>query len=200
MLALSRLDGIPVYTATTPEVLTSYSYARLVRGIPDQGRSAQGTPYSIALLVELLFRLRGEWENGTGYNVLDLYERRGAPGAAAMSYREAFELMVTAGYRIGPATYYAQGYVRIAGVEQLKRYIVANGPVVVGLPVYKAASPVFWKGAGTPDGYHGICCVGYNAQGMELVNTRGPLWGNNGRTMLYWDDFAVIREIWGLIV
>lgn len=200
MLALSRVDGIPVYEDTTPEVLTSYSYERLLRDIPNQGRSAQGTAYSIALLVELLFRQRDEWGNGTGYNALDLYERRADPDVPEMSYRDAFELMLTDGYRIGPATYYAQGCFRIEGAEQLKRYIVAHGPALLALPVYDAASPTFWKGEGAPQSYHGICCIGYNGQGLELVNTFGAAWGDNGRTMLHWDDFAAIREIWGLSV
>ena len=200
MLELSTLGGATLYENAHTNVLTSYSYDRNVVRVLDQGDTDMCCVYSIAGLVELMLNMRGELGFGNTMNTIDLFSRRADHTVAGMSFREAFDLMIDTGYKVGSACLFARGYFRIPGAELLKRYIIAYGPVLMALPVYSPDSVDFWVPHGALRGYHGIMAVGYNAQGVELVNSYGSTWGRRGRAVLPWEDFSCVKELWGLLV
>ncbi|MGI8825266.1 MAG: C1 family peptidase [Chloroflexota bacterium] len=54
------------------------------------------------------------------------------------------------------------------------------------LPVISGQSGNFWF-------WHSMAIVGYTPQGVEILNSWGPSWGDNGRAILTWDFIASVN-------
>lgn len=101
-------------------------------------------------------------------------------------------------------------YYRIAGdgatrTEGVKRAIAEGLPVVFGTDVDE--SFLNHKGAGLVDipsgnivGGHAMCIVGYDAEGIRVVNSWGRGWGDHGFVNLTWGylEWYATRDIWAL--
>jgi hypothetical protein len=91
-------------------------------------------------------------------------------------------------------------YVVIRNACDLKTALVMNGPCVGALPVY-SDRPEFWNrlpGDGFY-GYHAISIVGYNVEGFVIRNSWGPSFGTNGYTILKYEEFNKLLEVWTIV-
>ena len=78
----------------------------------------------------------------------------------------------------------------------LKAAIVMNGPCFGALPVYSDYCD-FWinRGQGL-QGYHAISIVGYNENGFIIRNSWGKGFCEDGYTVIPYDEFNKLIEIW----
>ncbi len=91
-------------------------------------------------------------------------------------------------------------YAMVKSAMSLKTALVMNGPCVGALPVY-SARPEFWNkrpGDGFY-GYHAIAIVGYNEDGFIIRNSWGQGFGNNGYTVIKYEEFNKLIEVWTVI-
>lgn len=156
--------------------------------------------YSIAYVVELAVRSGAATGRGHGMDVHRLYNARADKQTLGMSYKEAFEIILRDGMYVGPAHIFAKGYCRIPTPQQLRQYLIAHGPALLALPVYDLARTEFWEPTAALQGYHGIAAIGFNAQGVEVLNSYGAEWGVRGRATLSWGMYDQVREAWGLLI
>ena len=189
MLVLSNHNGVPEYRDTGRGVLTSYSHARFLPRLAALGTPAYGPCAALAFFVDLRLRIQGLPLRGAGVDAAALYDSRLGAESPGMSFLEAFEVMATTGFRVGPATYYAGGCVRLRGARSLRAYIMTEGPALVTL-----------RAAGRAKRYEAAVDVGYTAEGLELVGLPGGVLGPTGRGVLPWGNFRKIIEIWALIL
>lgn len=88
-------------------------------------------------------------------------------------------------------------YAKIGTVASLKTAILLNGPCIGALPVYNE-STTFWEGSSLQGG-HAIAITGWNDKGFIIRNSWGDSWGNNGYTILPYENFNKFLELWTLI-
>lgn len=106
--------------------------------------------------------------------------------------------------RAGAKVMLAQGrierYVWAAGVEDLKAWVLLNGPVVIGSPWYQGMMRTDADGyvhpSGTVVGGHGYLCIGYGSyhKAFRFVNSWGKSWGQGGRFWMHEADVAALLE------
>lgn len=200
MLHLSALENVPLYENDYTQVISSYSMARHIGLVPDQGCSALGGGYAIAGLVDITYRKDTIPMAGHMVDARALYD--GMPDAVVNGapFRPLLEGMQTRGYRFGGAHLFTHGYVYIPDTTLLKRYLIKKGPALLTVAGYSAAGAEFWVPRGERLGYHPLIAVGYNARGIEVVGTRGISWGNCGMRILPWADFPQVKEMWGILI
>lgn len=83
--------------------------------------------------------------------------------------------------------------------DAIKSALVSFGPVLLSLPWYDSwFSPV--NGVLPPPNFiaggHEIVCDGYNAVGLELIQSWGTAWGNAGRVTMPWNQVPLVWNIW----
>lgn len=89
-------------------------------------------------------------------------------------------------------------YFRLYNEKEIKKAIMLQGAVVLGMPIFKG----FGKYVKLPDkdekkrGGHAMCCVGWNKDGWIIQNSWGKLFGDRGYCYLPYD--YPVDEWWGL--
>lgn len=111
-----------------------------------------------------------------------------------------------------PSSYY-----QLNGIEEIKRCVYATGSALVVVPCYENADPEWHtfddESKKTPmayfsdydkdhdwgaiTGYHAMTCIGWNKDGLFLINSYGSDWGTNGKA--YWSYEYPITEAWGIV-
>lgn len=89
-------------------------------------------------------------------------------------------------------------YFRLYSEREIKKAIMLQGAVVLGMPVYKNFS-TYVKLPVEGDvkrGGHAMCCVGWNKDGWIIQNSWGKYWGDKGFCYLPYD--YPVEEWWGL--
>jgi hypothetical protein len=92
-------------------------------------------------------------------------------------------------------------YAKIGSELQLKQALVMNGPCVGGLPVYDQYKISFWKkeDGNSFQGGHAIAIVGYNEKGFIIRNSWGKSYGDEGYSIIPYDEFDSFTELWTII-
>lgn len=195
-LVLSRLDGSErVYGV--PEgykPLRSYSYREFMGPVKDQGQTNTCVAQSIGSVVEWF------WETSRqpgSFDIDELYSRRSASGDMGMSFKEALTSLVDVGFSHSGVTEHLYSFVILRARSLMEAFLVADGPFIMGLPVYDSSKDDFWHG-GSLEGYHAVVCTGFSQDGLELLNSWGAAYGDAGYSTLSWDDAGLIQEAWGL--
>ena len=119
------------------------------------------------------------------------YNGRSDKSLDGMSPREALEIACNQGF--------IKSFAFPKNVLDVQKCIFANGPVMVGLPVYSTERPDFWNDYyGTLDllGYHAVTLVGYDTSGFTLRNSWGTGYGHKGYSVLHYTAFGRITEAW----
>ena len=182
----------------TENLPLEYDYSVYQKLTPkDQGQTSQCVPYSLAVVLES----RKLLNNKTNFklNIQDIYNAR-KDQLDGMTIREALEYMKTIGFEDITTNTREQILLfgKLTSIQAIKSSIYMNGPCVIGLPVYDSMRTDFWKG-NTLEGGHAIACVGYDKEGLKLLNSWGKNWGYFGMCTLPYNEINGILECWTLI-
>lgn len=151
--------------------------------VKDQGSESTCVPTSISTMFEAM-----------DYEPLDIYyiyDNRSNKPEEGMQIREALKFI-----QKNLNDSYFQ-YYRLNSSLQIQYSIVANGPCIFALPV-RSNGYEFWKGSENLGG-HAIACVGFNEEGFILQNSWGYNWGDNGLTILPYEEMNYVIEAWGIV-
>ena len=90
-------------------------------------------------------------------------------------------------------------YCRLYSEKEIKKAIMLQGAVVVGVTTYKGCMGKNMKVPTANDkksGGHAMCCVGWNKDGWIIQNSWGKSWGDKG--FCYMPYAYPVDEWWGL--
>ncbi len=93
--------------------------------------------------------------------------------------------------------YKINNYARITTPEGLKKALYELGPCYLGLPLYNFTERFYDSSIGNVvSGGHAVTAVGYNEEGFIILNSWGDKWADSGKSVLKYEDFNLIWEIW----
>lgn len=163
----------------------------------NQGDTQKCVPYSLSTIIEVDKKL-----NNIDYqlHIDDIYDNR-QPKTDGMQIRDALKYIKNIGYCSKDDNNRERilAYGRLNSHLAIKNSIFMNGPCIMALPVYNADGFDFWNGDNFQGG-HAITCVGYNTEGLILLNSWGSSFGNNGCCILPYDECNKILECWAIIL
>jgi len=120
------------------------------------------------------------------------YKHRADKSVDGMSPRNAFEIAQENGLVTAFAT--------LKNLQSIKVALLANGPVLIALPVYTFESKFWQKPSATakPQGFHATTFVGYDEirEEFKLRNSWGTTWGELGYTCFPYRDVNYMMEAW----
>lgn len=198
-LELSTLTGKePVYSAQIQQrTLQNYSFEKYIKTVKDQGQTSMCVPFSISQIVEWYWRTSGM--KNPQMDKSGFYAQRAIKNSNGMSFKEALELMMNKGYVLDKIhTERIYGYCRILSKLLMQDYLVAYAPFLIGVPVYDSTTTEFWKPSGTMEGYHAVVAVGFDDEGLRILNSWGTSYGEGGFANFPWKDLDLIKEAWGI--
>lgn len=198
-LELSTLTGKePVYSAQIQQrTLQKYSFEKYIKTVKDQGQTPMCVPFSISQIVEWYWRTSGM--KNPQMDKSGFYAQRAIKNSNGMSFKEALELMMNKGYvldKIHMERIY--GYCRIPSKLLMQDYLVAYAPFLLGVPVYDSTKTEFWKPSGMLEGYHAVVAVGFDDEGLRILNSWGTSYGDSGFANFSWKDLDLVKEAWGI--
>lgn len=90
-----------------------------------------------------------------------------------------------------------KGYAAITTIDGLKTSLVANGPALLGIPIYNYGAHM-WKQFNNESlkGGHAVAVVGWNNEGFIIRNSWGSSWNGNGHTVFPYEHWGMQWEIW----
>lgn len=159
----------------------------------DQGNKPYCVPYSIGLGMEIRKKLNGIED--FWIDVEDIFSQGG--NEYGMMIRDALSYMRKTGYKSNNSDerYKITAYGKLQSYFAIKQSVYVNGPCVMGLPVRDDTREDFWNG-GSVLGGHAISCVGWDEDGLILMNSWGGSFGYSGRCILPYDDVSKMLECW----
>ena len=198
-LELSTLTGKePVYSAQIQQrTLQNYYFEKYIKTVKDQGQTSMCVPFSISQIVEWYWRTSGM--KNPQMDKSGFYAQRAIKNSNGMSFKEALELMMNKGYVLDKIhTERIYGYCRIPSKLLMQDYLIAYAPFLLGVPVYDSTTTEFWKPSGTMEGYHAVVAVGFDDEGLRILNSWGTSYGEGGFANFPWKDLGLIKEAWGI--
>ena len=120
------------------------------------------------------------------------FKHRGNKEVNGMSPRNAFEIAQANGLVLS--------FALVKNIPAIKVALLANGPVLIALPVYNFDSD-FWRKreeGEKPQGYHAVTLVGYDEKDQDFIlrNSWGDNWGVCGYSHFPYSDQSTIMEAW----
>ena len=190
-----------VFGAGTPvqSVPEAYSYEKFLPPVLNQGQESICVPCSVSAYLNWRENLSTGSKND---NKIDYYELYGArkDKVDGMTYKEAFHYLRHHGVTSNAGVLKIREYALVRSSLQLKLALVINGPCFGALPVYSDRDD-FWNKYPGDDfyGYHAVSIVGYGKDGFIIRNSWGSSFAQNGYTLLKYEDFPKLLEIWTVI-
>lgn len=90
-----------------------------------------------------------------------------------------------------------ESYAQVTSIRGLKESLIKNGPCLVTVKMYNYSLKLWEKRHGDYFlGRHALTVIGYNKEGFILRNSWGKSWGNSGNTLIPYNDFGALEEIW----
>ena len=200
--APSKMDGTEHVFGNGTEQTTipkSYSYRKYLPGVLNQGRESICVPCSISAFLNWRENLSTGSKKDNRIDYHEIYNIR-TNGGDGMTFKEAFHYLRHHGVSSRVGNLKIKEYALIRNAIDLRTAIVMNGPCVGALPVY-SDRPEFWDRwpGDSFYGYHAISIVGYNAEGFVIRNSWGTSFGSNGYTVLKYEDFNKLLEVWTIV-
>lgn len=179
--------GVPSFEPTSGTIPEKYSVEEEIDSPIDQGN--RGICVSVCATDMVKYKYKTNNLKYKKHNDF-FYNHRSDKSIDGMSPRNAFEI--------------AQAYSLISSYATLKSFlaakvaIVANGPILIALPVYTYNSDFWRKTTGNPIGYHAVTLVAYDdVEGeFSLRNSWGTNWGLGGYTAFPYSEFGSVLEAW----
>lgn len=198
----SKMDGSEhIFGAGLPSynLPNSYSYRRFLPDVVNQGEDSICVPCSVSAYLNWHENLHTGSKKDNKIDYFEIYNQRTNFGEG-MTFKEAFYYLRHHGVTSKAGQLKITEYALIRGNDALKNAIVANGPCVGALPVYNYSNE-FWnqKHGDTLMGYHAISIVGYNSEGFIIRNSWGRVFGNNGYTLIKYEDMDKMLEMWTIL-
>lgn len=195
-LTLSAFNGSEtIYSAQVSDFRSSLSYRRCMPPVKDQGTKPMCVAYALSSILD--HGLKGLGFAGHVEEDL-IYSSRTIKASQGMSFKEAFLYLENKGVSVEDRCFPVRGSVVINSELLMKDFLLGFGPFVIGVPVAYPDRVEFWRGSAS-HGYHALTVTGYNSQGLEVLNSWGLSYGDQGYATLKWSDFHYIKEAWGLI-
>ena len=200
----SKIDGTEqeFLSFDSSPIPDNISYVDCLPAVINQGEYSICVPCSISAYVNWIINSEtGNSEYDNELNYLDIFSHRTNESNDGMSFKDALHylrhndaIIKSGNVRI------VNRYAKISSIIALKQAIVANGPCIGGLPVYNSNITDFWnKNRGSFEGGHAVAVVGYNKDGFIIRNSWGRNYGQNGYSILPYEDFNKFYELWTII-
>ena len=177
----------------------SYSYRRFLPKVLNQGMESICVPCSVSAYLNWRENLPTGSKKDNKIDYHEIYKIRTNYGEG-MSFKEAFHYLRHHGVSSAVGNLKISEYALLRDAYQLKNALIMNGPCVGALPVY-SDRPEFWNKEPNDDfyGFHAISIVGYNTEGFIIRNSWGTGFADNGYTVIKYEDFNKILELWTVI-
>lgn len=189
----SEFDGTEhKYDPALAELPEEFDYRDTMPPVLNQGRTSKCVAYSLTSVLDWrVNRILGV-NKSNGFDIDLLYAQRKDKTQEGMMIKTAL------GYlrHHGLGGHKIDSYALVGSENALKSALVANGPCVGALPVYKENQRRdFWMGSEFAGG-HCITIVGYTTKGFIIRNSWGQSWCNKGHVVIPFYDFGKFYEIW----
>ena len=197
----SKLDGTELEFNEQKEmkIPETYSYKKYLPSVINQGNRPICVPCSISAYINWDENLeKGVTKTDNKVNLNEIYKNRTNDSDDGMSFKDALHFLRHTGVDTNGGVYKIKRYAKVGACIILKQALIMNGPCIGGLPVYDSTRDNFWdKYSGDKfQGGHAISIVGYNKEGFIIRNSWGDVFGDDGYTILPYEDFDKFTEIW----
>lgn len=196
----SKMDGTEVKFKKIKdfEIPEECSYKRYLPSVIDQGNKPICVPCSLSAYINWEINVdNGDEKEDNKVDLNEIFASSSVDNKDGMSFKDALKFLKHTGVSTKDGVETIDRYATIGSIICLKQAIILNGPCVAGLPVYDSRRTEFWESSyGAFEGGHAIAIVGYNKDGFIIRNSWGRNYGNNGYSVLPYDDFDKFMEIW----
>lgn len=193
----SKMDGSEKIFSTSEKqrLPESYSYKENMSPVLDQGFEQICVPCTVSSYLNWRENLKDGSTKDNKVNLKQIYKSR-ENRCDGMTFKDALKFLHKNGVDSNAGVLKINSYGRVMSSMMLKAAIVMNGPCFGALPVYSDYCD-FWKNRGQGlQGYHAIAIVGYNENGFIIRNSWGKSFCEEGYTVIPYDEFNKLIEIW----
>ena len=176
-----------------------YSYRDFLPPVLDQGSDPYCIPYSVSTWLNWKENMKIGGKKDFHIKYSDIYKSKTVVGNG-MTYREALNYLKSHGVKTDKGVMKISEFGYVTSTALLKQAIIANGPCFGSLPVYDETSETFWKKIkSSPEGWHSVTIVGWDAKGFIIRNSWGESWGDDGYGVVPYLDASSFKEIWTIL-
>ena len=180
------------------EIPTEYSYRKYLPSVIDQGNKPICVPCSLSAYINWVINTdTGENKADNEVDLQEIFDSSSVKSSEGMTFKDGLKFLKHEGVSTKEGVETIDRYATIGSIICLKQALILNGPCVGALPVYDSRVTEFWDSAyGDYQGGHAVAIVGYNEDGFIIRNSWGRSYGDNGYSIIPYDDFNKFMEIW----
>jgi hypothetical protein len=180
------------------EIPTEYSYRKYLPSVIDQGNKPICVPCSLSAYINWVINTdTGENKVDNEVDLQEIFRSSSVKSSEGMTFKDGLKFLKHEGVSTKEGVETIDRYATIGSIICLKQALILNGPCVGALPVYDSRVTEFWDSAyGDYQGGHAVAIVGYNEDGFIIRNSWGRSYGDNGYSIIPYDDFNNFMEIW----
>lgn len=180
------------------EIPIEYSYKKYLPSVIDQGNKPICVPCSLSAYINWVINTdTGENKVDNEVDLQEIFDSSSAKSSEGMTFKDGLKFLKHEGVSTKEGVETIDRYATIGSMICLKQALILNGPCVGALPVYDSRVTEFWDSAyGDYEGGHAVAIVGYNEDGFIIRNSWGRSYGDNGYSIIPYDDFNKFMEIW----
>lgn len=180
------------------EIPTEYSYKKYLPSVIDQGNKPICVPCSLSAYINWVINTdTGENKVDNEVDLQEIFDSSSVKSSEGMTFKDGLKFLKHEGVSTKEGVETIDRYATIGSMICLKQALILNGPCVGALPVYDSRVTEFWDSVyGDYQGGHAVAIVGYNEDGFIIRNSWGKSYGDNGYSVISYDDFNKFMEIW----
>lgn len=180
------------------EIPIEYSYKKYLPSVIDQGNKPICVPCSLSAYINWVINTdTGENKVDNEVDLQEIFDSSSVKSSEGMTFKDGLKFLKHEGVSTKEGVETIDRYATIGSMICLKQALILNGPCVGALPVYDSRVTEFWDSAyGDYEGGHAVAIVGYNEDGFIIRNSWGMSYGDNGYSIIPYDDFNKFMEIW----
>ena len=198
----SQLDGTEQIYAQKQSIKIpeAYTYEPYMSPVLNQGSESTCVPCSISAHLNWNHNITAKTNKADNdVNIKEIYNVRADKKAEGMTIKEALHYIYKHGVSSKAGLMKIRKYAMVKSDYMLKQAILMNGPCLAALKVYNFNFEFWDKHNGEYQGGHCISIIGWNKNGFIIRNSWGSSWGNKGYTLIPYEDFSEMIEIWTII-